>query len=171
MRGLLRYLAVASVLVVVTVAAFATWWIGQPHKPLTIKSVPVTMAPRPGAPGGRIGHRTDGLALAASWVLSTLPECLAQVSESTGPFAYVRAHIPSDAVEVAAPATLVYGDCRISLGSDGAIVRRGPDRLRSPGPLRVFRRGSRLYVLHLEGAHAQLRVYDPSNMERAKPGV
>lgn len=164
MRGLLRYLAIASVLVVVTVAAFATWWVAQPHKPLTIKSVPVTMAPRPGAPGGKTGHGTGGITIEAPWVLSTLPECLAQVSESTGPIAYVRTHVPPDAIEVAAPATLVYGDCRISLGSGGATVHRGPDTLLSPGPLRVYRRGSRLYVLHPEGAHAQLRVYDPSKM-------
>jgi len=163
-RGLLRYLAIASVLVVVTVAAFATWWVAQPRKPLTIKSVPVTMAPRPGDNGGKIGHGTGGVAIDAPWVLSTLPECLAQVSESTGPIAYVRAHVPPDAVEVAAPATLVYGDCRISLTDGDAIVHRGPDTLRSPGPLRAYRRGSRLYVFHPEGAHAQLRVYDPSNM-------
>lgn len=164
MRGLLRYLAIASVLVVVAVAGFATWWLGRPHKPLTIKSVPVTMAPRPGPPGGKVGLGTSGFLADAPWVLSTLPECLAQVSESTGPVAYVRAHVPSDAPEVAVPATLVYGDCRISLTGDGAIVHRGPDTLRAPKPLRVYRRGSRLYVLHLEGAHAQLRVYDPSNM-------
>ncbi|HEY8321751.1 MAG TPA: hypothetical protein VIG46_08215 [Candidatus Baltobacteraceae bacterium] len=164
MRGLLRYLVVASILVFVTVAAFATWWVGRPRRPLTIKSVPVTMAPRPGAPGGKTGLGRSGFLADAPWVLSTLPECLAQVSESTGPVAYVRAHVPADAAEVAPPATLVYGDCRISLTSDGAIVHRGPDTLRSPKPLRLFRRGSRLYALHLEGAHAQLRVYDPSNL-------
>lgn len=164
MRGLLRYLLIAAVLVVCTVAGVATWWLSQPHKPLTIKSVPVTMAPRPAPPLGKIGLGSNGFLADAPWALSTLPECLQQVSESTGPIAYVRGHIPSDATEVVPPAVLTYRDCHIAITTHGAIVRRGPDTLRVPPPLRVFRRGSALFVMHVEGAYAQLRSYTPSNM-------
>jgi hypothetical protein len=160
----LRYFVVATFLVLGAVAAFATWWAVRPQHPVAIKFVPATTAPRRGAAGGKIGPGTSGFLADAPWALSTLPECLAQVSESTGPIAYVRAHVPADAVEVAPPATLIYGDCRISLTDDGAIVHRGPDTLRSPKPLHVYRRGSRLYVFHPEGAYAQLRVYEPSKM-------
>ena len=122
------------------------------------------MAPRPDAPGGKIGSGTSGFLANAPWALSTLPECLRQVAETTGPLAYVRAHVPAAAVELVPPAALTYRDCRIAITRDGAIVHRGPDTLRVPPPLRVFRLDARLFVMHVEGARAQLRTYAPSNM-------
>ncbi len=164
MRGMLRYLAAATVLVVGTFVGVAAWWLSQPHKGLTIKSVPVTMAPRPAPPGGRTGLGTSGYLVDAPWALSTLPECLTQTAVARGTIAYVRAAIPPGAEAIAPPATLVYRDCRISLGPTGVLVRRGPDTLRVPAPVRLYRIGTRLLVLHLEGTRAQLRTYVPSNI-------
>ncbi len=164
MRGMLRYFVVATVLVVGSFIGVAAWWLSQPHAGLTIKSVPVTMAPRPAPPGGKTGLGTSGFLVDAPWALSTLPECLTQMAVARGTVAYVRAAIPAGAEAIAPPATLVYRDCRISLDEGGVLVRRGPDTLRVPGPVRLYRVGVRLLVLHLEGARAQLRTYAPSKM-------
>ncbi|MDQ2991843.1 MAG: hypothetical protein M3R30_03340 [Candidatus Eremiobacteraeota bacterium] len=161
---MLRYFAIASVLVVGTFVGVAAWWLSQPHRDVTIKSVPVTMAPRPAPPGGRTGLGTSGFLADAPWALSTLPECLTQVSVARGPIAFVRSTLPAGAEAIASPATLVYRDCRLSLGDAGVLVRRGPDTLRVPAPVRLYRMGTRLFVLHLEGKRAQLRTYVPSKM-------
>ncbi len=161
---MLRYFVVAAVLVVGTFAGVAAWWLSLPHKDLTIKSVPVTMAPRPAPASGKTGLGTSGFLVDAPWALSTLPECLTQTAVARGTIAYVRATIPPGAKALSPPATLVYRDCRISLDNAGVLVRRGPDTLRVPAPVRLYRLDARLFVLHLEGARAQLRTYVPSNM-------
>ncbi len=95
----------------------------------------------------------------APWALSALPECLMQISKSTGSASYVRAHLPPRAVPIVPPARLVYADCSIAIAGEEAVVRRGSDRLHIP-PRVSFYRAAKLLATIREGAgSAELRVY------------
>jgi hypothetical protein len=98
----------------------------------------------------------------APWALSAVPECLIQTSESRGPLAYVRAHLPPGAVPIVPPARLVYGDCSITIAGDEAFVRRGVDRLRIPPRARFYRAGALLALIRESPAGDELRVYEPA---------
>jgi hypothetical protein len=161
---LTKYFVIATIIVVTLVAAVATWWMRQPHKPLEVASVNTTMAPRPDRPldGGVTSSRP--FIGDAAWALSALPECVQQVRFVHGPRDYVLGRIPAGAVPIAAPATLAYRDCTIEIGDSSALVRRGNDRLRIPPVVHFYRSGVQLLMLRLTGSTAQLRFYVTSNI-------
>jgi hypothetical protein len=97
----------------------------------------------------------------APWALSALPECLTQVSKSTGSRRYVRAHLPRNAVRVMPPARLSYADCTISIDDDEAFVRRGADRFRIPPSVQFYRVRGEVAMMRETAASVELRVYQP----------
>ena len=99
----------------------------------------------------------------APWALSALPECLSQLSVTTGSASFVRSHVPAGATPVVPPATLSYGDCTISVAGDEAEVRRGNDRFHIPGSVRFYRGPALLAVLRSGGGGNELRVYLPTH--------
>lgn len=97
----------------------------------------------------------------APWALSALPGCLTQLSETSGPPAYVLRHLPAGSVAVAAPNTLAYGNCTIAVVDSQAFVRRGRDLFRIPPVVRFYRSGATLSLLHVGSGGMELRVYEP----------
>ena len=157
-----RYLAIATV-IVVGLAVVATAWQNRELIRIRIASTNLPASPKPAdtaTPGPRpdVPFRGD-----APWALSALPSCLSQLSVSTGPRAYVLAHVPSGATPVVAPAAFSYGDCTISVTGDEAYVRRGNDRFHIPARVRFYRGPAILAVLRESGSHDELRVYIPTN--------
>ena len=114
-------------------------------------------------PGGAGDERATASPLSgdAPWALSALPECLTQTSESRGPLAYLRAHLPPGAEPVLPPARLVYGDCSVTITGHEAYVRRGADRLRIPPRVQFYRADSLLVLLRRSRDGDELRVYEP----------
>lgn len=161
-RRMLRYLLLATVIVLGVAIGIAGW---TNRDLIRIKIASAYGAANP-APGrlGRIGIEPEkGLHGDAPWALSALPECLVQTSESTGPPAYVRKHLPPGATPVAAPGLLRYGDCTISLTDGEAYVRRGADRFRIPPRVRFYRAPGALALLREGSDGNELRVYQPAH--------
>jgi hypothetical protein len=158
---MLKYLLLSSVIVIATAVAVAAW---ANRDLIRIKIASVYAR----VPAKSSGGATPAPDLAATlsgdapWALSALPECLTQVSESTGSTRYVRAHLPAGSVAIRPPATLRYGDCRIAIDGEQAVVRRGADRLRIPPRVAFYRAGRLLASLRETGTSAELRVYAPS---------
>lgn len=98
----------------------------------------------------------------APWILSALPECLTQISESKGPQPYVRAHLPRGATRIATHDTLTYGNCSIFISGDEAYVRRGVDYLRIPPRVQFYRAGDLLAIIRSSSDGTELRVYAPA---------
>lgn len=156
-----RYFVLATAIVVGSCIA-VTGWVNRDLIRIKIASVYASARPK-AEPSSAIGNGSrSGLRGDAPWALSAFPECLQQTSESTGSLAYVLAHLPSGAVEVAPPSTLVYGDCTVFFSGDEAYVRRGTDRFRIPPRVRLYRTPHALALLH-EGPLGgnDLRVYEP----------
>jgi hypothetical protein len=153
----LRYFAIATV-IVLGIAVFATAW--EIRIRIASTSLPASPKPADSTGGGRenVPFRGD-----APWALSALPECLTQISVSTGTLAYLRPHVPAGATPVVPPATLSYDDCTISVTGDEANVRRGNDRFHIPGSVRFFRGPALLAVLRSSGGGNELRVYLPTH--------
>ena len=158
---MIRYLAL-STLIVLAVAIVVAGWVNRDLIRIKIASVYARVHAKPGAGSASARAAGAGLTGDAPWALSALPECLTQTSESTGSIAYVRAHLPSRAAPVVPPATLVYGDCTISIVGRQAYVRRGADRLRIPPSVQFFRAQGRLAMLRQTPQGTELRVYEPS---------
>jgi hypothetical protein len=157
----LRYFALATV-IVLTVVVFATAWENRELIRIRIASTSVPMSPKPADPYGVTGRANVPVRGDAPWALSALPECLEPTSVTTGPLAYVLAHLPPGATPVVPPATLSYGDCTILLSGDEAYVRRGNDRFHIPAHVRFYRGPALLAVLRLRGNDNELRVYLPA---------
>jgi hypothetical protein len=87
---------------------------------------------------------------------------LTQVLVSKGPPAYVRAHLPAGARAIAPPATLTYGECRIMISGDEALVSRGADRLRIPPRAQFYRAKGMLVLVRESPDGTELRVYEPA---------
>jgi hypothetical protein len=155
----LRYLALSTV-IVFGVAIVVAAWMNRDLIRIKLSSVYVRVPAKAGA-SSAAGSGGAPLRGDAPWALSALPECLLQTSESSGSYRYVEAHLPPGATPVAAPATLVYGDCRISVAGDEAYVRRGEDRFRIPPRVRFFRAADLLVLLRETPRSAELRVYQP----------
>ena len=158
---MLRYLLLSTVIVIGT-AVLVTAWVNRELIRIKIAAVYARVPAKAGAssavgPGPVAALRGD-----APWALSALPECLRQTSESAGSPAYVRAHLPPNAVQVVPPATLVYGDCTITIAGDEAYVRRGADRLRIPPRVRFYRAAGLLALIREAPTGSQLRVYEPA---------
>ena len=140
----------------------ATAWANRELIRIKIGSAYARVQAKPGVAGAPPQGPGAALRGDAPWALSALPECLTQVSESSGPASYVRAQLPRGAAPIVPPATLVYGDCTITIAGDQAYVRRGADRLHIPPSVQFYRASGRLALLR-EGSHgAQLRVYEPA---------
>jgi hypothetical protein len=156
-----RYLALSTI-IVVGIAILVAGWTNRDLIRIKLASVYAHVPAKAGA-----GSLLEGASVAplhgdAPWALSALPECLIQTSESTGPPAYVRAHLPPGAVPIVPPATLVYGDCDITIAGDEAYVRRGADRLRIPPSVEFYRAPGLLALLRRSREGVELRIYEPA---------
>jgi hypothetical protein len=157
----LRYL-ILSTAIVLGGAVLATAWVNRELIRIKIAGVQVRVP----AKGGEANRWQAGTPAPlhgdAPWALSALPECLTQTSESFGSAAYVRAHLPSKAERIVPPATLVYGDCTITIAGNQAYVRRASDRLRIPPRVQFYRAQGLLAMIRETPHGAQLRVYEPA---------
>ncbi len=158
---MLRYLAVSTA-IVFGVAIVLAGWINRDLIRIKIASVYARVHSKAGAFTAGSAHANLPLSGDAPWVLSALPECLRQVSKSSGSTQYVRAHLPRDAVAIVPPATLVYGDCTIAVDDDEAFVRRGADRLRIPPRVEFYRAPGILAFIRESSGVAELRLYQPA---------
>jgi hypothetical protein len=158
---LLRYLLLSTI-IVVGVAVIATGWANRDLIRIKIASVYARIPAKAG--GARALERGQSVALHgdAPWALSALPGCLTQISESSGPASYVRSRLPRGAAAIVPPATLVYGDCTITIAGDQAYVRRGADRLHIPPSVQFYRASGLLALIREDSRVAQLRVYEPA---------
>ncbi len=164
-RVMLRYLLLATAIVLGVVMGVAAW-VNRDLIRIKIASVYASVHPKPEA-GGAVGSRAEiGLRGDAPWALSAFPECLVQMSKSTGSLAFVMSHLPPGAIAVVAPASLRYGDCTISLAGDEAFVVRGADRFRIPPRVRFYRAPGALALLRVDSNGNELRVYEPSKNNR-----
>jgi hypothetical protein len=157
---MLRYLLLSTI-IVVGIAVVVAGWTNRDLIRIKLASVYAHVPPKA---GGRNPHeRSSAAPLSgdAPWALSALPECLIQTSKSTGSLAYVRAHLPPGASPIVPPATLVYGDCSITIAGEQAYVRRGLDRLRIPPRVQFYRAPGLLALIRLLPDGAELRVYEP----------
>jgi hypothetical protein len=159
---MLRYFVLATA-IVVGAGVIIAGWVNRDMLRIKLASV-YASAPPKAEPAEAIGTGSNvGLRGDAPWALSALPECLVQKSESTGPRAYVLAHLPPGAAAIEPPATLRVRDCGIELAGDAIYVRRGPDRFRIPPPVRLYRFPGGFALLRERTAGAyELRVYEPS---------
>jgi hypothetical protein len=157
---MLRYFAAATV-IVVGAAVVVAGWTNRDLIRIKIASVYARVPPKAAVPNGEEPPNSVPLRGDAPWALSALPECLIQLSETTGPAHYVLAHLPPGASLVTPPATLTYADCTISIADDEATVTRGADRFRIPPRVRFYRAGATLALLHVESGGMELRVYQP----------
>jgi hypothetical protein len=158
---MLRYLAI-STLIVLTIGVLIAAWIDRDALRLRIASVYAPVPPKPQAASTFGAGGAGNVHGDAPWALSAFPECLSQVSQSTGPLKYVLARLPSGAVPIGAPATLRYGDCTVVFSGSDVRVRRGSDRLRIPPAVRLYRAPGKLAVLRSDPSGGNdLRVYEP----------
>ena len=157
---MIKYLAMSAVIVLgigVVVAA----WVNRDLIRIKMASVYARVAPKPGVSSSMSSGGTASMSGDAPWALSALPECLTQVSKSTGSRRYVRAHLPHSARRIVPPARLAYGDCTISIDGDEAFVRRGSDRFRIPPRVQFYRVRGEVAMIRETAASVELRVYQP----------
>jgi hypothetical protein len=156
-----RYLLISTA-IVLAIAVTVAGWTNRDLIRIKLASIYARVPPKAAPPNPN--ETSNGVPLRgdAPWALSALPECLIQTSETTGPPRYVLAHLPSGATAITPPATLTYADCTISIADDEATVTRGADRFRIPPPVRFYRTGATLALLHVESGGMELRVYQPS---------
>ncbi|HEY4433034.1 MAG TPA: hypothetical protein VGM99_01420 [Candidatus Cybelea sp.] len=157
---MLKYLAISTLLVLGVAIAVAAW-VNRDLIRIKIASVYARVAPKPAAPLHSGGGRAPGFAGDAPWALSALPECLSQVSMSSGSARYVRARIPPGALRIEPPARLTYGDCTIAITGNAALVSRGDDRFRIPPSVAFYRAAGLLAVMRESDGNVELRVYQP----------
>jgi hypothetical protein len=150
-----------STVIVLGIAVLVAAWTNRDLIRIKLASVYARAATKPG-PGDASRATSAPLSGDAPWALSALPECLMQVSKSTGSARYVRAHLPAQSVPIVPPRRLVYGDCAIEIEKDEATVRRGADRLRIPPHVLFYRAGRLLSMIRETVQGAELRVYQPA---------
>ena len=158
---MIRYLLLSTV-IVIGAAVLATAWVNRDLIRIKIAGVYARVPAKAGGASGYAFSPAPPLHGDAPWALSALPDCLRQTSESTGSPVYVRSHLPRGAAPVVPPATLVYGDCTITIAGDEAYVRRGADLLRIPPHVRFYRAADFLALIREAPSGAQLRVYEPA---------
>lgn len=156
---MLRYYAVATVLVF-AVAIAITAWSNRDLIRIRLASTNLRVPPKPADPYGTGARSNGALRGDAPWALSALPDCLRQRQKTTGPEAYVAAHLPAGMAPVAPGSTLVYGPCTISVAGGEAWVTRGPDRLRIPPNVQFYRAPGVLALVRSSGSNYELRIYD-----------
>lgn len=150
-----RYYAIATVLVI-GVILIGALLVHRASVAIQIASVRASVPPKPAADDARGAGTPPPLIGDAPWALSVLPECFHQRSEITGPRAFVLSHIPAG---IPLTNTVVQAaNCTLTIGTDGAVVARGVDRL-SILHAQFFRIGVDLGVYHPSGASAEFRRY------------
>jgi hypothetical protein len=157
---MIRYLAMSTVIVLAIAVAIAAW-VNRDLIRLKIASVYAKVPPKPGTSQAPVGGSSRSLHGDAPWVLSALPECLRQESESSGTPQYVRAHLPAGSMPIVPPNDLRYGNCTIAVRGWEAYVHRGSDAFRIPPIVQFFKSDNHLVVLRIAGGSADLRVYQP----------
>jgi hypothetical protein len=158
---MLRYYVIATV-IVLTVAVVATAWEHRDLIRIRIGSTNLQVSPKPGERIGAGEGQSAALHGDAPWALSALPDCLQQISESTGSLSYVREKLPAGSSPIEPGSLLVYGDCTILVGDGELSVRRGHDRLRVPPHVTLYRAGGELALLRMTGKTGELRIYVPT---------
>ncbi|MBV8332755.1 MAG: hypothetical protein JO192_08490 [Candidatus Eremiobacteraeota bacterium] len=158
---MLRYLLL-SAFIVFGIAIVVAGWMNRDLIRIKIASVYAKVSPKPVPANPAESVSPAPLRGDAPWALSALPECLVQLSETSGPPAFVMSHLPAGAVQIAPPATLHYADCTISLAGDEAYVVRGPDRLRIPPKVWLYRSATSLAMVRRDARGTELRVYQPA---------
>jgi hypothetical protein len=149
-----------STVIVLGISVLVAAWANRDLIRIKLASVYARMAAKPGA-DDRLAATTAPLSGDAPWALSALPECLMQISKSTGSEHYVRAHLPARAARISPPQRVVFGDCAIAIDNDAAVVRRGTDRLRIPPPVQFYRAPGLFAMIRETAQGAELRVYQP----------
>ncbi len=159
--AMVKYLLLSAA-IVLGIGIIVAGWVNRDLIRIKIASVYARVPAKPGGASGAQAGPNGALRGDAPWALSALPECLTQTSESNGPSAYVRTHLPAGATEIVPPATLVYGDCNIRIVGEEAYVVRGSDRLRIPPRVRFYRADGLLALVRETSGGAELRVYQPA---------
>jgi len=150
-----------STVIVLGIGVVVAAWVNRDLIRIKMASVYARVAPKPGASSRVRSGAIAPLSGDAPWALSALPECLTQLSKSTGSTRYVMAHLPKNAVRIAPPAHLAFGDCTIAIDGLQAFVRRGDDRFRIPPSVQFYRAGTEFAMLRAAAGSVELRVYQP----------
>ncbi|MDQ2908281.1 MAG: hypothetical protein M3R44_02905 [Candidatus Eremiobacteraeota bacterium] len=166
---MLRYFAVATVLVVIVIVLVTGVRLGVhgPNGRTRYGTGTGTPGPAQRARGkARPGDAVTGF---APWALSALPECFTQTREVRGPAPYVRARVPAGLVDIPAGSMLRSSDCTVFRRTPARLdVERGSDvhlkvaavRAFLTGPGRASRPQIRTLVLIVKsGAGLVLRRY------------
>ena len=158
-----RYFAIATIIVLAIFVAATAWTY---RDAIRVRIAPTGVPAPPKAQDETSGGGRPDVPLAgdAPWALSALPDCATQGLSARGPFAYVRAKLPRDAVAIAPGTTFAFGACTILVGNGEVRVQRGFDRLRIPPLATLYRTGDGLALLRRTGKSGELRVYErPTN--------
>jgi hypothetical protein len=150
-----------SAVIVLGIGVVVAAWVNRDLIRIKMASVYAHVAPKPGASSPASSAAISSMSGDAPWALSALPECLTQVSKSSGSRRYVRAHLPRSAVRVVPPARLSYADCTISIDGDEAFVRLGADRFRIPPSVQFYRARGEVAMMRETAASVELRIYQP----------
>jgi hypothetical protein len=157
-KALLRYLAIATVLVVAAVAIVAGY-ANRKGPGLKITSVNASVPPKASQTQPPSARKPQSFRGDAPWALSALPECFSQLSKTVGPQAYVMAHLPAGLSAARSGEVLYSGDCKLQVRGETILVDRGSDRMRIPPPVRIYY-GKNLFALLRGGVGGlELRVY------------
>jgi hypothetical protein len=135
-------------------------WSNREKIALKIKSVYASVPPKASQtlPPSKRGH--SNVFGDAPWAMSALPECFTQESKTTGPKAYVLAHLPAGAVMMRPGDSASFADCTLQVSGNTILVTRGTDRLRIPPIARLYRTGTGLALLRGGSGGLELRVYE-----------
>jgi hypothetical protein len=154
---MLRYYLIASG-IVLSALLVATLFVHR-AAPLKVAPVRATGTPSPPRLQAPSTFEPGGVAGIAAWALSALPECFRQERVAHGPFASLRAQLPTTGGRLEPGAVLRVADCTVRAGPDTLGVERGSERLAVPPPARAFVVGQELVLLRRSGANGELRVY------------
>ena len=156
---MLRYLAIATVIVLAVVVAATAW---EHRDLLRFKYAANHEVGLRGvherARGPRPANAVTG---DAPWALSALPDCVRQSQIYRGTPAFVRSKLPAGASAIEPGARLRFGPCTILVGDGEVSVTRGQDHLRIPPQATLYRLGDGLVLLRIARKTAELRSYDP----------
>jgi hypothetical protein len=150
----LRYYVLATVLVL-GVLLIGGLLVHRRSVAIRIASVDVSVPPK-AIDETQLSGSPPPLSGEAPWALSVLPECFRQLSEISGPRAFVLAHLPQG---VPVSGAVVHAhDCTLRIGSGAAVVTRGADRLVLTKSAFSWV-GADLGVYHADGPFAEFRRY------------
>jgi hypothetical protein len=155
---LLRYLAVSTIIVVAAFVVVGVYW-NRENLAIRIKSVFVKTPPKAAQTPPPSKRAESSFTGEAAWALSALPECFMQTERASGPLNYVLSQLPPSAAMVRPGSTIDVADCHLAIQGASVLVTRGSDRLRIPGPARVYRAPGSLALLRGADNGYELRIY------------